>query len=201
MLSAHWLIVSEPEFDTSKIGIGIGVSLAVMSCCTCMRRCCCGKKSSKKDTSETPDAEPAVHYHEVTAFCIKPPWHFCVCVYNSVKLAFLLLILRAPILCLLNSNCSMTGSLLDRGQSTWARPLTKTTPLRPLTLRLARWLVCLQFIEITRLFLFIFSPLLMRVCCFTLQIHNPPMNVPPSYSEVWPAACISLSMQAHSNTW
>lgn len=58
------LEMEEPEFDTSKIGIGIGVSLAVMSCCTCMRRCCCGKKSSKKDTSETPDAEPAVHYHE-----------------------------------------------------------------------------------------------------------------------------------------
>ncbi|XP_076594549.1 uncharacterized protein LOC143325418 [Chaetodon auriga] len=60
------LEMEEPAFDGSKIGIGFGVSLLVMSCCTCMRHCCCGKSSSKKETSETPEAEaePAVHYHE-----------------------------------------------------------------------------------------------------------------------------------------
>ncbi|XP_070818904.1 uncharacterized protein [Chaetodon trifascialis] len=60
------LEMDEPAFDGSKIGIGFGVSLLAMFCCSCMRRCCCGKSSSKKETSETPEAEPepAVHYHE-----------------------------------------------------------------------------------------------------------------------------------------
>lgn len=58
------LEVEAKPFDPSKIGIGIGIFFAVISCCTCLRRCCCGKSSSKKDESETPEAEPAVHYHE-----------------------------------------------------------------------------------------------------------------------------------------
>ncbi|XP_070819027.1 uncharacterized protein [Chaetodon trifascialis] len=60
------LEMDEPEFDDSKIGIGFGVFLLIISCCTWVIQCCCGKSSSKKETSETPEAEaePAVHYHE-----------------------------------------------------------------------------------------------------------------------------------------
>ncbi|XP_041653375.1 uncharacterized protein LOC121516255 isoform X2 [Cheilinus undulatus] len=52
------------EFDTSYIGIAVGVVFGVLSCCCCMRRCCCKKSSSKKDITDSPDAEPATYHHE-----------------------------------------------------------------------------------------------------------------------------------------
>ncbi|XP_073343769.1 uncharacterized protein [Pagrus major] len=53
-----------PPFDTKKIGMGIGIFFAVVGCCGCLKRCCCGKSSSKEEQPETPDEEPAVHYHD-----------------------------------------------------------------------------------------------------------------------------------------
>ncbi|XP_030252214.1 uncharacterized protein LOC115568771 isoform X2 [Sparus aurata] len=58
------VVGSSSSFDTKKIGLGFGIFFAVVSCCGCLKRCCCGKSSSKEEQPETPDEEPAVHYHE-----------------------------------------------------------------------------------------------------------------------------------------
>ncbi|XP_051275594.1 uncharacterized protein LOC127374401 isoform X2 [Dicentrarchus labrax] len=50
----------ESSFDTSPIGIGLGIFFIVTGCCGCLKHCCCGKSSSKSDEPETPDEEPAV---------------------------------------------------------------------------------------------------------------------------------------------
>ncbi|KAM8732731.1 uncharacterized protein AB9X84_024684 [Acanthopagrus schlegelii] len=52
------------SIDTKKIGLGFGIFFTIVSCCGCLKRCCCGKSSSKEEQPETPDEEPAVHYHE-----------------------------------------------------------------------------------------------------------------------------------------
>ncbi|XP_070769568.1 uncharacterized protein [Enoplosus armatus] len=65
------LLEVEPQhFDSSSIGIGVGIFFAVLSCCGCMRRCCCAKK--KKDAPEAADAEPAVHYQEYESEPVGP---------------------------------------------------------------------------------------------------------------------------------
>ncbi|XP_038555218.1 uncharacterized protein LOC119888634 isoform X1 [Micropterus salmoides] len=64
------LLEMEPlRNDSFAFGIGVGVILAALSCCACVRCCCCGKRSSKKDRSETANAEPAMPSPEVNRFC------------------------------------------------------------------------------------------------------------------------------------
>lgn len=50
-----------------------------------------------------------------------------------------------PLCFCINSNCSMTVSLLEQGQNNTVQPLVHTTPLSLLLVRLARWLVCVAF--------------------------------------------------------